>query len=72
MTNFKYGYSKHKHVYTIEQKTTLMDYIIHMSNIYFGLTPNNIRVLIYDCAVFFKIAMPSFWEAHKKAGLVVL
>ncbi|CAM1313489.1 Uncharacterised protein g6278 [Pycnogonum litorale] len=62
------GYSKPRIVFNEEQESELARYIISSSDIYFGLTPMDIRKLAYECAVHSDIPVPDSWKAHECAG----
>lgn len=62
------GYSKHKKIFTTVQEETLASYVKRSSEIMFGLTPEEVRKLAYQCAVSFNIEMPNSWITNRKAG----
>jgi len=45
------GYVKNKLIFTKSQEQQLVDYILYASDIYFGLSPKEIRILAYNLAV---------------------
>lgn len=57
-----------RQVFTPEQEKILEEYLIDAANIYFGLSPKDVRVFAYECAVKFKIEMPEPWQLNKQAG----
>lgn len=61
-------YTKTRLVFTEEQERALGEYIKLASDIYFGLTPTDIRTLAYECAVKFEIDIPEVWKENKRAG----
>ena len=50
-----------------EEEQKLANYIVRAADIYFGLTPREIRLLAYQCAVHFDIKRAE-WDAKKIAG----
>ena len=51
-----------KQVFSEAQKSELESYIKKAADIYFGLSPKDVRVLAFQCAKKFNIKMPSTWE----------
>jgi len=49
-------------------KNNNVDYILYASDIYFGFSPKEIRILIYDLAHCNSIQMPPSWITNKIAG----
>jgi len=62
------GYAKNKQIFTNSQEQQLVDYILHASDIYFGLFPKEIRTLAYNLACYNSIQMPPSWIKNKMAG----
>ena len=57
-----------KPVFTETQETLLKAYLKTAANIYFGLSPKEVRVLAYECADAFAVKMPDSWIRDKCAG----
>ena len=51
-----------------EQEASLVKYLTTAANIYFGLSPRDVRILAYECASAFKVKMPQSWETNRCAG----
>lgn len=66
----KMGYAKPRQIFPDQLESELEEYIIRSSKIYYGLTPQNIKVLAYELAVANKnvIAVPDSWTNHKMAS----
>ena len=62
------GYRSPQQVFSTDQERVLQNYIIRSANIYFGLSPKDVRVLAYDCALEFGVKMPDQWSREKCAG----
>ena len=62
------GYKPSRQVFSEAQESGLEDYIVHAANIYFGLSPKDVRVLAYECATKFGLEMPDQWNRDKCAG----
>lgn len=62
------GYRPNRQVFNQEQEGILVKYLIKCSNIYYGLTPKDVRKLAYGCASKYKISMPESWQKNKEAG----
>ena len=62
------GYSKHLQVFTPQQEETLVAYIKHAADVYFGLSHIDVRTLAFECAKRFGINMPSSWAENERAG----
>ncbi|XP_043212195.1 SH3 domain-containing protein C23A1.17-like [Amphibalanus amphitrite] len=56
-------------VFTDEQESILEGYLKEAAEIFFGLTPKDVRVLAYDCAKKYGITVPQSWEDNKMAGV---
>lgn len=63
------GYKPHNKVFTHEQEQTLNSYIRNCADLYFGLTPREVRKLAYECAVKHELKMPSSWTETGLAGV---
>lgn len=55
-------------MFTTEQEDYIADYIKKASDIYFGLSPTEVRRLAYDFAKSLQIDIPENWEKNKIAG----
>ena len=62
------GYTKPRQIFTSVQEAELVNYIRESANIYFGLTPIEVRKFAYECAVTFKIKVPDSLLHNKQAG----
>lgn len=62
------GYSSPRRVFNEAAEQELVDYILGASNIYFGLSPKEVRVLAYQVAVANSIKMLESWVDKKIAG----
>ena len=56
-----------KQVFSEAQESELESYIKKAADIYFGLSPKDVRVLAFQCAKEFNIKMPSTWEEKECA-----
>ncbi|XP_066583775.1 tigger transposable element-derived protein 6-like [Prorops nasuta] len=63
------GYRPNRQVFDKQQEKILTDYIIKCSQIYYGLTPEDIRKIAYECALKYHIEMPQSWRINKEAGV---
>ena len=57
-----------KHVFSEALESELESYIKKVADIYFGLSPKDVRVLAFQCAKKFSIKMPLTWEEKECAG----
>ena len=55
-------------MFTLEQEVEISKYIKTAADIYFDLSPKDVRILAYQCAKHFGIAMPQLWTERKTAG----
>ena len=39
-----------------------------MASMFYGYTPKDVRCLVYECAVQYKIKIPESWTENKMAG----
>ncbi|XP_065124996.1 uncharacterized protein [Paramisgurnus dabryanus] len=62
------GYYSPHQVFTREQEETLSQYISQAADIYYGLTPREVRKFAYQLAVEFNIKHPQTWNEKKMAG----
>jgi len=64
-----FRYIPPKVVFNEQQEASLVKYLTTAANIYFGLSPRDVRVLAYECAIAFKVKMPQSWgRSHRCAG----
>lgn len=63
------GYVKPRLIFTEQLESELEKYILHSSKIYYGLTPQNIKVLAYELGMANRhlVALPDTWINHKIA-----
>lgn len=66
--NTTFGYRSARRVFNDEEETALNEYLTQSAQIYFGLTPKEVRCLAYECAVQYKKDMPDSWRHNKQAG----
>ena len=57
--NAPVGYYGNRKVFSDLQETALAKYILNSSNIYFGLTPADVRKLAYECAHGSRLTCPN-------------
>ena len=62
------GYKHNRQVFSAEQEISLQGYLERAANIYFGLSPKNVRELAYECAIEFGLEMSDQWSRDKCAG----
>ena len=56
--DFNIGYKSPHQVFTTEQENILTEYIIKAANIFFGLSPRDVRKLAFECGREFAVDMP--------------
>ena len=66
------GYIPNRQIFSEKQESELERYLMFSSNIYFGLSPYDVRLLAYQCAKRFNISTPSSWDENGVAGLTSL
>ncbi|KAK7469718.1 hypothetical protein BaRGS_00036249 [Batillaria attramentaria] len=66
-SNLHYGYVSRK-IFDEQQEAELENYIKQAADIYFGLSPRDIRQLAYQCAATYGINIPDSWNQNKLAG----
>ena len=64
----KVGYRSIKRVFSDEEETILQNYIIRSSNLYYGLSPREVRKLAYQLAVEYHKEFPLTWNENQLAG----
>lgn len=62
------GYYRNRQVFTDAQETELANYIKKAADIYYGLTPKEVRKLAYEYAVRNERIVPKSWSESKLAG----
>ncbi|XP_003737382.1 uncharacterized protein LOC100904063 [Galendromus occidentalis] len=62
------GYEKRRQVFDGKQEEELSAYITRASDIYFGLTPRDVRKLAFKVAEFYKCDFPPSWASNGMAG----
>ena len=65
--NISVGYARSHQIFTDNQEVELSKYLHTAAEIYFGLSPMEVRVLAYQCAKRFDIAMPASWADNERA-----
>lgn len=62
------GYSKPRQIFTADQERELSEYVKTASNIYYGLNPQEVRKLAFECAEMHNVSIPESWSRNKTAG----
>ena len=62
------GYSKPRLTFPQEQESSLKNCLLQMASLFYGYTPKDVRCLVYECAVQYKIKLPESWTENKMAG----
>lgn len=62
------GYAHNRQIFSDRQEVALEQYLKHAADIFFGLSPKEVRSLAYDCAKEYKIDIPATWIENKMAG----
>lgn len=62
------GYRCVRRVFNEEQEKSMVDYIIKTANIFFGLSPIEIRRLAFQLAQKYSLHMPDKWKENNLAG----
>lgn len=62
------GYIKNHLVFKPELENQLVEYILKASDIYFGLSPKEVRVLAYQFASANSLKIPENWKLQKISG----
>ncbi|XP_063898723.1 uncharacterized protein LOC135119085 [Helicoverpa armigera] len=63
------GYKKNRQVFNDKQEAVLVSYLIKCSQIYYGLTPKDVRQLAFECALKHNFVTPQSWLDNKEAGV---
>ncbi|CAH1991028.1 unnamed protein product [Acanthoscelides obtectus] len=58
----------YRQVFSDDQEKQLEEYILKAADVYFGLSPKQIRTFAYEWAVSLKIKFPDSWNTNKCAG----
>lgn len=56
-------------VFTIKQEKMLSEYIVNCSNMHYGLSLTQVRILAFQYAKFLKCKFPESWETTGSAGI---
>ncbi|EFX67521.1 hypothetical protein DAPPUDRAFT_115384 [Daphnia pulex] len=64
----KYGYSRLRQVFTNELETILVEYLHRAADIYYGLSPVDVRKLAFQFATKMNLKMPTTWIEKSLAG----
>lgn len=62
------GFTPNRQVLPVTLEKELVEYLLTASDIYFGLTPIEVRKLAYEISVANNLLVPQTWRIHKKAG----
>ncbi|XP_063216749.1 uncharacterized protein LOC134542016 [Bacillus rossius redtenbacheri] len=62
------GYKKLRQVFTNEQENEFADYLKKAADIYYGLSPKEVRKFAFEYAVRLKVRFPSSWADCEMAG----
>lgn len=62
------GFKANRQVLPAPLETELVDYLLQASDIYYGLTPNEVRKLAYEISIVNNLPMPKTWTDKKQAG----
>lgn len=55
-------------MFTDEQEVALKGYVLRASDIYFGVTPKEVRKIVVDFAVKLNVRFPIAWRSSEMAG----
>lgn len=67
--NATVGYKKVRLVFSEEQEKQIVEYLLKCASIFFGLLPDEVRKLAYECAMKFDVPnIPQSWHKNKTAG----
>ncbi|KAL7852697.1 hypothetical protein SRHO_G00184820 [Serrasalmus rhombeus] len=62
------GYWSSNKVFSEVQETVLVDYLTQAADLYYGLTPREVRKFAYQLAVIYNIKHPQTWDEKQMAG----
>ena len=62
------GYAAPRAIFANDQEQLLVKYIKRASELYYGLTPDDVRKLAYEYASINSVQVPKNWFTNKKAG----
>ena len=65
----KRGYQSSRRVFSDEQEDAIASYLSTASDLYYGVSPKEARVLAFQCAVKFDIKFPEQWTSSQSAGV---
>ncbi|KAK6165341.1 hypothetical protein SNE40_022287 [Patella caerulea] len=71
ISKIKIGYSKHRQIFSDNDEMKMADYIKGAAEIYFGLSPRDVRSLAYQCAVHTGVTVPPPWSERNDRCRVV-
>ncbi|CAK1592497.1 unnamed protein product [Parnassius mnemosyne] len=66
--NLRFGYGSPRQIFNKEQEASLTEYLFKLAQIFHGIGPKEVRRMAYDCAIKYKISVPSTWHTNKMAG----
>lgn len=66
--SFPIGYIKNRMVFSVNQEKHLSDYLKKASDIYFGLSPKEVRKFAFQFAKELNIPVPPSWTENQQAG----
>ncbi|KAL7373605.1 hypothetical protein ABVT39_010396 [Epinephelus coioides] len=62
------GYRPHNKVFSAEQEARLIKYLVQAADIFFGVSPKEVRSLAYQLAKQHNCTYPKSWDDHQMAG----
>jgi len=62
------GYTRPRQIFTDEEEDALAKYVKHAADIYFGLSPKEVRKLALGCAIEYQKKIPVSWVGNEMAG----
>ncbi|XP_041982716.1 uncharacterized protein LOC121735820 [Aricia agestis] len=62
------GYNPASKIFTKDQEDLICDYLIRTADIYFGLSPKEVRRLAFDLAKHFHLSRPKSWDYKELAS----
>lgn len=60
--NLRFGYGSPRQIFNKEQEASLTEYLLKLAQIFHGIGPKEVRRMAYDCAIKYKISVPSTWH----------